>query len=117
MKCANCSNWTLERATVYEDGSRIVTYTAPVGKGHCDTLNLDTVPEFGCLSFAAGDHVKLEHKTGAPWQHWKMIACPECNRNPGVGSGFMCRCAGTGNVRRYDDGYVGDEKTRMHPKE
>jgi hypothetical protein len=27
------------------------------------------------------------------------------------------RCVGTGGVRYYDDGYVGEEATRRHPKE
>jgi hypothetical protein len=29
----------------------------------------------------------------------------------------MCQCAGTGIVRYYEDGFVGEEHTRLHPKE
>lgn len=114
MRCSDCGHWTTERAVVYEDGSRIVNYTAPSGRGHCDVLDLDTAPEFGCTSFVAGGHVRETSKTGASWHHFVMVRCPQCAGNPGGGS---CQCAGTGLVRLYDDGHLGDEKTRKHPKE
>jgi len=52
-----------------------------------------------------------------------MVPCPECTgidmkqiyASPVGNRGH--RCAGTGLVRLYDDGYVGDEQTRMHPKQ
>ena len=117
MRCDECEHWTLSRQTHYEDGSAIATFTAPSGKGHCDLLNLDTAPEFGCTSFRASNiHVVITHKAGAPWQHFKMGPCPDCS---GAGSsGSAChRCAGTGIVRYYDDGFVGEEQHRLHPKE
>lgn len=119
MKCSSCSNWITERKTVYDDGSEIINYASPKGEGHCDILNVDTTPDFGCLSFKEGNNIIINHKTGAPWQYWEYKPCPECN---GRGSysdrnGHCNRCVGTGNVRYYDDGYIGDEKTKKHPKE
>ena len=47
-----------------------------------------------------------------------MGPCPDCTDSPGCQNGRGChRCAGTGNVRFYDDGYIGEERTRLHPKE
>lgn len=114
MKCEACEQWVLQRKNTYDDGSEVVTYTSPKGKGHCEALDLDTDPSFGCTAFIAGGHVKVTAKTGAPWHHFIMIKCPACNGDPGGG---RCRCAGTGLVRFYDDGYVGEEFTRRHPKE
>jgi hypothetical protein len=117
MKCADCGNWTIKRVTIYDDGSEVENYCAPEGKGHCDHLNQDFGPDFGCIAFVPGIHVHAERKSGAPWQHWRMITCPDCAGHPGRGAGGRCRCAGTGLVRLYDDGYVGEEQTRKHPKE
>lgn len=115
MNCAECGHWTTQRKTVYGDGSEIITYDAPTAlRGHCEVLNLSTEADFGCTKFFIGDHVRITNKDGAPWHHFKMIPCPDCNQNPGGG---QCRCAGTGLVRLYDDGYVGEEQTRRHPKE
>jgi hypothetical protein len=90
---------------------------------------------------------EVHHKEGAPWHYWKPGPCPECKHplcgypdcnNPacpgtekciGVGGrinanptgeatmGTDNRCCGTGTVRYYDDGYVGENKTKRHPKE
>lgn len=114
MKCEACGNWLLIRKTVYGDGTEIVTYKAPEGKGHCRDLKLDTEPTFGCTSFVEGGHIEELAKPGAPHHHFVMIKCLACAGDPGGGS---CRCAGTGLVRLYDDGYVGDEQTRKHPKD
>lgn len=116
MKCESCGNWLLSRKTVYEDGTEIATYTAPEGKGHCKVLDIDTVAFFGCFSFEAGEHVEVTAKVGLPWQHFTMIPCPACSGAPGD-AGMHCQCAGTGLVRRYDDRYIGEERTRKHPKE
>ena len=119
MRCDGCCNWVCERHREYSDGTVQIYYKAPEGKGHCEILNLDTVPEFGCLSFAknlAKKHIGIETIEGAPWEHWVMIPCPDCN---GVGSANdrACRrCSGTAKVRRYDDGYVADA-TWDHPLE
>jgi hypothetical protein len=70
----------------------------------------------------------LGTKPGAPWQHSHAGPCPDCkgrgSPDPGpvqdgqVAPSHGChRCAGTGKVRYYDDGYVGEERTRLHPKE
>ena len=114
MRCDGCGNWVRERKTLYGDGTEIVTYTAPEGKGRCRVLALDTDPTFGCTSFQEGGHVDITPKTGFPHHHFVMIHCPACSGNPGGGG---CKCAGTGLVRLYDDGYVGDERTRRHPKD
>jgi len=116
MRCLDCGNWVLARTTRYEDGSEVVNYSAPEGKGHCDVLGVDTAADFGCTAFVVGGHVKTATKSGSPWSHWTMVNCPDCQGKGSAGSSCH-RCAGTGNVRRYDDGHVGEERTRMHPKE
>lgn len=121
--CKDCGHWLTRHLTSYDDGSVIEKRLAPEGKGHCGALNMDTEPEFGCVRFEPGDaHEITGHKVGAPWQHWEMGPCPDCN---GVGSKWSdpanvaaCRrCAGTAQVRYYDDGHIGEERTRLHPKE
>lgn len=116
-KCESCQHWTIKRVTTYGDRSIIDNWTAPSGKGHCESLGIETAHDFGCNRFIedAGDHVAITIKPGAPWHHFKMIPCPDC---AGKGDGARGhRCAGTGLVRLYDDGYIGDEQTRLHPKE
>jgi hypothetical protein len=116
--CSNCSNWVTARKTKYDDGSEVENFRAADGHGLCELLNIDTKPEFGCNSFAQGvSSVRMVRKVGAPWQHWTMVACPVCVAKGLVPDGARCQCAGTGKVRRYDDGFVGDEKTRTHPTE
>lgn len=116
MTCAECGNWILARKTVYEDGSEIVTFSSPEPTiGHCDFLNIDTQSVFGCNAFVSGDHIAITAKSGSPWQHFVMIPCPACSG--GSGCHGRCKCAGTGLVRLYDDGYIGDEAIRKHPKE
>lgn len=116
MKCSDCASWLTARITRYSDGSHITTYEAPHGKGHCGVLGLETAADFGCLSFSQehAGHAEITEKVGPPWKHWVMIPCPDCigDNVPGCR-----RCAGTKNVRRYDDGFVGDERTRLHPNE
>ncbi len=117
MHCRDCAKWICERRRHYGDGTAQLFYTAPEGKGHCDLLDLDTVPEFGCLSFIPGDHVQIMNIEGAPWECWTMIPCPDSNGTGVTPSGGVCRrCAGTGLVRRYDDGYIADQ-TWDHPLE
>jgi RecJ-like exonuclease len=117
MTCANCAKWTTERKDVYEDGSEIVRQKCADGKGHCGELQIGTPATFGCNAFAAGDvHVAITRKSGAPWQHFVMIPCPDC-QGRGSNEGVDHRCAGTGKVRLYDDGHIGEERTRKHPKE
>ncbi len=117
MKCGDCKNWITTEKTVYGDGTEIVRRQSRDGHGQCEALKIETVAAFGCISFDQGDdHIQVERKSGAPWHHFVMIPCPNCNGR-GSGDGADHRCAGTGLVRKYDDGYIGDERTRKHPKE
>lgn len=128
MRCDGCENWTTARVTRYGDGSEVVNWKAPNGKGRCSILDLDTPEAFGCTSYVALvnasvsvptttiPHVVSSWKNGAPWQHWTMGPCPNC-RGLGSDSGVCRNCAGTGKVRYYDDGFIGEEQTRLHPKE
>jgi len=118
MKCDECEHWITTRETHYEDGSTVVNYRCPDGKGRCNILGIDTDPDFGCNKFSGGTlRAVISYKSGAPWQHHVMGACPDCE---GLGSqtGSACmRCAGTAKVRYYDDGHIGEERTRLHPDE
>lgn len=121
MRCADCLKWATERRDHYENGAQFSRYKAPEGKGECAALGTETEAEFGCIKFDATalpeGHLAITQKTGAPWDHWVMVPCPDCM---GVGSerDTGChRCSGTGRVRHYDDGYVGEEFTREHPEE
>ena len=120
MNCLGCAHWILARTTAYADGSMIDTFRAPEGKGRCESLNIDTAPDFGCTGYAEDGghpHVITTHKVGAPWQHWKMGPCPDCSGKGNAGDGACHRCAGTHQVRYYEDGFIGEERTRLHPKE
>ena len=115
MQCGLCKHWLTGRKTIYQDGTEITTYAAPGDQGICRQLDMLTKALFGCVSFEPGsEHVEVITKDGAPWQHWKMIPCPSCAGSPGGG---RCLCAGTGLTRQYDDGHIGDEHTRRHPRE
>lgn len=120
-RCVFCRHWIVKRRRLYADGSEVVLFEAPRGRGRCQMLAQETDPNFGCRSFEAapeGGHVATELIEGAPWQHWKMGACPDCGgRGSGVAGGACRRCAGIGQVRHYDDGHIGEERTRRHPKE
>lgn len=115
--CEKCQHWVVSRATLYGNGERIERWRAPDGKGACASLGIETDAGFSCNRFIESffDHVDLTIKPGAPWEHFVMIDCPDCGGKGDGGRGH--RCAGTGKVRLYDDGYVGDEQTRRHPKE
>lgn len=119
MNCSNCTQWLRERRTVYGDGSVLVDATGSAVASLCRKLDRWTDADFGCIHFvqveSEADQLVTETKVGAPWQHWHMIPCPKCSGGPD--SNARCQCAGTGNVRLYDDGFVGDERTRKHPKE
>lgn len=117
MKCEYCQHWIVRRETIYGNGDLIVNWSAPDGKGACGSLGIETEAGFGCNRFMEDDfdHVETAQKEGAPWQNFTIIDCPECG---GKGDGSRGhRCAGTGKVRLYDDGYICDEQTRVHPKE
>ncbi len=115
-RCDGCAEWITAEITRYDDGTEIVNRQSAENKGSCRILKIETDPEFGCNRFQAGDdHQIVTQKSGAPWQHFVMIKCPACNA--GETCHGRCQCAGTGLVRKYDDGFLGDESTRMHPKE
>ena len=118
MSCADCASWVRKRKKVYDDGTEVVSFDGEF----CDLLAIKTTADFGCQKFTqmadGWDHTVIERVDGAPWQRFKMGACPDCaGRGSGVGAGACYRCAGSGLVRFYDDGYVGEERTRKHPKE
>lgn len=119
--CQSCLRWVTQRRRAYSDGTEITVFTAPVGKGMCELLSCETAPDFGCNGFVAdpgSDHIAVETIAGAPWSRFCMGKCPECNgRGSGIEGGACGRCVGTGHVRYYDDGYIGEERTRRHPSE
>ncbi len=118
-KCFNCSHWIMCRKTIYGDGSEIVVPIAAMGKGNCQELGIDTTPDFGCQSHRHGEeHAIVTHKGGAPWENFEYKPCPDCDGRGSTPEAGMCyRCYGTARVRFYDDGYIGEERTRLHPKE
>lgn len=119
MKCERCSHWTIKRITKYANGETVENWKAEPGKGLCDKLQIQTEEDFGCNKFLEtdDDHIAKAWKNGAPWQHSQSGPCPDCQGNAANGGGVCRRCAGTGKVRHYDDGYIGEEQTRLHPRE
>ena len=74
MRCADCKIWKTGEITKYADGSEIVNWQAPDGKGRCSVINIQTGAEFGCTSFVEelsgrviNPHVIRNWKNGAPW--------------------------------------------------
>jgi hypothetical protein len=119
-ECNSCAHWVVKRARVYDDGTEQVDFVAETGKGHCEQLAIVTAFNFGCNRYAGPSdmHIQLERIGGAPWQYWRMDKCPDCaGRGSGKQGGACGRCMGTGLVRFYADGYIGEEKTRQHPKQ
>ena len=118
QNCAGCAHWIVANKTIYESGDEVVHYQALPGLGGCKVLDIETKDDFGCNKFEAGDaHVVTTEKAGAPWQYSRSGPCPDCAAKGNANDGACHRCAGTGQVRHYDDGYVGEERTRLHPKE
>jgi hypothetical protein len=119
--CSVCHHWTQKRKRIYSDGTEIVYFVVLGGNGHCEKLERETEPDFGCKYFdhAPGyDHIVTDTLSNAPWECFKIGDCPDCNgRGSGLEGGACRRCAGTGKVRFYDDGYIGEEQTRRHPKQ
>lgn len=119
MKCSDCRLWLTKRVTDYEDGSRVINFESPDGQGQCEVLNINTVADFGCNRFEEGhDHIEvMGKKSGSPWHHSHYEACPDCKGTGLIDDGACRRCARTGRVLFYDDGYIGEEQTRRHPNE
>ena len=121
MKCSDCRHWLTARVTDYEDGTRIFNMQSDPGKGQCGTLKFETEAEFGCTRFEEGhEHIELMgKKPGSPWHHSHYIECPDCK---GTGLSDLketpcVRCCRTGRCLLYDDGHIGEERTRRHPNE
>lgn len=117
--CSDCQHWITRRLRRYADGTVVNTFESTPGRGRCDILGIDTEPSFSCVKFVAhqGDSVRREEVIGAPWQYWKMGKCPDCEGLGSRNDSRCYRCQGIGQVRFYDDGYIGEERTRKHPKE
>lgn len=138
-QCRTCKHWLIRQENNYENGETIVKWSAPEGKGKCQILNMITDPDFGCIKYGkGGPFVKSRYKIGEPWHYSVGGPCPDCKhpycgypnctseRCPGpehchgrgtVTGGQDDRCVGTGLVSYYDDGYIGENKTKKHPKE
>jgi hypothetical protein len=106
--------------TLYVDGTQVVNEEAPDGKGKCSALGIITACDFGCTAFSVSEnhcHEVVTHVDAPIWERWVMGPCPDSD-GQGIVNGSICqRCAGTGKVRYYEDGFVGDERNRQHPKE
>lgn len=125
--CSTCKFWKVGIRNVFASEEKF-ELTATAGHGVCQTgpMTGHATPElFGCNNYQQGtdeDHIEVVIHNLEAWQIWTMIPCPDCqavgNHGGTHDSVSSCnRCAGTGNVRKYADGYVGDERTREHPKE
>jgi hypothetical protein len=117
MRCDECDHWLVAKITSYDDGSVVDNYRAPEGNGHCEVHDKDFAAAYFCADFkeSGWDHLEKKHKAGAPWQYWVLVKCPECEP---VGHSVGCnRCAGTGQIRLYDDGFLGNNQTLEHPVE
>ncbi len=126
MRCDECKFWFRGTRRQYKNHPIIFTSSTEEGKGVCKSggaVNGVTVgPTFGCIDFLPfsdlSDQEEFIVYDLEQWEIWEMVPCPNCR---GVGStpnSTACdRCAGTANVRKYADGYVGDECTREHPVE
>jgi hypothetical protein len=89
-------------------------------------MNGKPVPDdFGCVDFSVGNKHEIveEYPDKDPWDVWEWVQCPE--HPPGNATvdgiekryGACTRCAGGGRVRKYGDGWEGDEQLQMHPAE
>jgi hypothetical protein len=117
--CSDCKHWITARVTDYDSGDRVFNLKCEDGKGECQELKIQTPESFGCNKHAPGDEhfIHLGRKFGAPHLHYVKGPCPDCKDSP-TGPGWGClRCAGTGEVRHYDDGFIGENRTYKHPKD
>jgi len=119
-QCSGCKNWRRGTRTEYGDGT-VDDKTLPAdGVAPCAVLGIETAPDFGCNRFEQGDaddQIEVIVKDGAAWQNFEMTNCPDCSAVGSKGDTACQRCCGTRMVRRYGDGWLGDERTRKHPKE
>jgi|SRR6516162_2406076 hypothetical protein len=126
--CCSCSRWKVARTRIYGNGESFDDWRAELGKGRCTLLAVLTKESFGCNEYCEGaEPVIIEHRPEQqPWHHCWAGTCPDCEgkaswgveTSPGFMTTTVCgRCCGTGKVRHYGDGYIGEEKTRRHPKQ
>ena len=120
MTCSTCSKWFVRKETHYGNGEVIINWQDPP-RGRCRALDFITTATFECNQYEVGvPIVEVIHKDGEPWHHWVIGPCPKCNGN-GVTDNASPRvddqCCGTGKVRYYDDGFIGENRTYRHPKE
>lgn len=130
--CSDCACWITDKQLLFANFERLEPLAEP-GKGVCrgPLGGLAVGPDFGCIAFIPGDqHIDIQdHRPCEVYDVWEMIPCPDCRgrgtpedvpdhpANSTMGFSSCHRCAGMGHVRRYGDGYEGDEQTRMHPLE
>jgi len=119
LTCSTCSKWFIRKETHYGNGEIVVNRAIAEGCGECKVLNVVTNPAFECNQYQFGTPIiEVARKEGAPWHHAVHGPCPDCK-----GRGLTDnekrddRCCGTGTVLYYDDGYIGENRTKMHPKE
>src|SRR3974390_1753285 len=119
MKCSTCAKWIVSKKIVYADGFEKSEALASDGKGLCETLKIETEPDFACskytIAIGLDHHHQITTMEKESWEYWENVPCPDCD---GLGSrnDRACRrCAGTAKVRLYADGYLADE-TWDHPK-
>jgi hypothetical protein len=126
MSCANCRFWkrgTLRRYANTERYESAETEKGSPCRAAGPLLGFCTPGDFSCSNYrkfnTKDDQVEVVINAGEPWQVWRMVPCPDCSGNGSNDSPTPgChRCVGTGNVRAYDDGYVGEERTREHPRD
>lgn len=124
MDCGTCRFW--KRGTRRKFRSEEQFTAAGNDEGHpCNSAgpikDIITPADFGCINFVESvgeDQVEVLTFDGEPWQFWDMVPCPDCQGQGSTPEAGICwRCAGTSNVRKYADGYVGEEHTREHPRE
>lgn len=118
MTCSTCSKWFVRKETHYGNGEIIINWSDPP-RGRCRVLDVLTLPDFGCNKYEEGvPIIEIAHKEGEPWHHAVHGPCPDCKGNGLNEHGRRDdRCCGTGIVLHYDDGYIGENRTKMHPKE
>jgi len=145
MECKSCKHWLCKVESHYKDGDTEEVLVRWDGgqKGMCQFGPLKgkmTEPDFGCNRYeVGGPAANITYKEGASWTHKRQGPCPDCRSaectfptcellgncrgmenciaqriaNEGPGG----RCVGTGKVFYYDDGFIGENKYKVHPKE
>jgi hypothetical protein len=133
MECSTCGFWLVLCQTEYSCGDVVVNWRPPDGHGKCTgpLKGALTIADFGCNKYKDGGPIhESANKDGAPWHHKKPGPCPDCKTcaypecgkadcpGPEKCLGTGCgRCVCTGTVLYYDDGFVGENRTKMHPME